>query len=265
MLRGPFAGTAPKQRTASYSPQRARSLAVGVLIRGPWTVRGSAADDGSGNHASARYAVVVNDAEFDSVISKAIAGDRNALSQLLELAAPVLRARLSSAIAQELQSMLTLDDLLQETYADAAQALGDFKPTGYNAFLAWLETIARRNLIDAARWLRSRGAGQNVSMSADRDDSLDALYLDMLSTSASTPSRFAARNEMRGYLESAIAQLGSIQRNVIEKHDLRGVDTGQIAAELGRSVGAVYLIRNRALRRLRELMGDSGLFFSVSS
>lgn len=207
----------------------------------------------------------MDDVDFGNVISRAIAGDRDALAQLLERAAPILRARLSNSIAKEFQSLLTLDDLLQETYADVADAIRSYVPSDFDAFVSWIEIIARRNLIDAVRGLRSRGAGLVVSLAVDRGDSLDALYLDVLSTSASTPSRCAARNELRAHLEAAIVQLGPIQRKVIEQRDLCGADAGEIAAELRRSIGAVYLIRNRALRRLRELMGDSGLFFSVSS
>jgi DNA-directed RNA polymerase specialized sigma24 family protein len=43
---------------------------------------------------------------------------------------------------------------------------------------------------------------------------------------------------------------------VVEAVDLAERDVGEVAAELGRSRGAVHLLRSRAHRRLAELMRE---------
>jgi RNA polymerase sigma-70 factor (ECF subfamily) len=204
-------------------------------------------------------------AESDSsLIARAVAGDRDALAGLLERHAPVVRRSLASRIPARWQAALSADDILQQTYTDAFLDLHRFQPSGDNAFEAWLTKIAQCNLLDAVRALEAekRGGSRRQVGSATGRDPTDALHDQLLcELTGSTPSRHLARREACAELRRALDQLPESYRRVIELYDLRGLPVAQVAEALGRSQGAVYLVRNRAHRRLRELLAGKTTIF----
>src|SRR5436190_709453 len=95
-------------------------------------------------------------AETDAdLLPRAVAGDREALAALLERHGPAVRVRLRNAIPVRWQSVLSIDDVLQQTYADAFLDIERFDPAGSATFATWLKTLANRNLIDAIRALEA--------------------------------------------------------------------------------------------------------------
>jgi RNA polymerase sigma factor (sigma-70 family) len=77
-----------------------------------------------------------------------------------------------------------------------------------------------------------------------------------------TPSHLAADDESRRALADALAKLPAPYAEVVRLHDLEGRPATEIAALLKRSPGAVYMLRARAMDRLRELLGSASRFFS---
>ena len=63
-----------------------------------------------------------------SLIDRAVAGDRVALSQLLLLHFDVLHQHVESRISHRLQGLMRADDILQQTFVRAAQAISTFEP-----------------------------------------------------------------------------------------------------------------------------------------
>ena len=49
---------------------------------------------------------------------------------------------------------------------------------------------------------------------------------------------------------------------MIRLYDLEGRPIAEVAAEMGRSSGAVHMLRARAHDRLRELLGPESAFFT---
>jgi len=194
--------------------------------------------------------------QADELIRRAVNGDRQAISTVLENAGPAVRSALSGAIPLRLQALLTVDDLMQQTYMDAFLAIGSFVPHGEGALEAWLTTLARRNLLDAIRMLDAEKRGGNARRvgTISRDDSCAALY-DWLAKTGSTPSRYASRAEMVTALEQAIERLPLIYRQVICLYDLEGQGIHDVAAVIGRTTGAVFMLRSRAHEQLRRLLG----------
>ena len=200
------------------------------------------------------------------MLNQAVGGDRDALDGLLERHGPAARRGLAGAIPKRWQSVLSLDDVMQQTYADAFLDIGGFVPVAEGSFAGWLLTMAKRNLLDALRILEAekRGGGRAPLQAAAGDDSFVALY-EQLGGSSSTPSRKAARSEGRAALERAIRQLPQLQRRVVRTYDLEGQPVEEVAAALKRSVGAVYMLRARAHRRLCQIMGTASDYLSDSS
>lgn len=192
------------------------------------------------------------------LIERARHGDREALVELLRRFGPDLRRELQRRIPQRWQSLLSADDVLQQTYTDALLDVTRFKPNGPESFRAWLRTLAEHNRIEAIRALRAakrggraRHDGQAVTDSAGR------LFEHLTrAVTHSTPSRHIARADRARLLEHALRRLPPHYEHVVRQYDLEARPMQAIAAELDRSVGAAHLLRVRALERLRLLLSE---------
>ena len=96
-----------------------------------------------------------------NLINRARAGDRGALGDLLQGHGPKIRKILRGAIPKRWQALLSIDDVLQQTYTDAFLDVGTFVSRGEGAFRAWLVTLAKRNLLDAVKAMKAARRGGN--------------------------------------------------------------------------------------------------------
>jgi len=194
----------------------------------------------------------------------ALGGDADALAELFERFGPAVRAALAAEIPHRWQSVISADDVMQETYTDAFLGLSQFTPRGPGSFAAWLTTVARRNLLDALRMLEAdKRGGRRRIQGQGAEESLLALH-DRLASTRSTPSRHASQKEAVAFLRSAIEQLPPKYRTVVEMYDLEGKPVTEVAAALGRSPGAVFMLRSRAHRMLAANLGAASKFLSDS-
>jgi RNA polymerase sigma-70 factor (subfamily 1) len=197
------------------------------------------------------------------LVKQAIAGDASALTDLLERAGPEVRHKLTPAIPSRWRAVLSPEDVMQETYIDAFLDVYQFQPRGEGSFFAWLMTIAKRNLLDAVRMLEADKRARNGHQvrSGANADSLDNLH-EQLAWTRTTPSRHAARSESRVLLKRAIEQLPQTYRTVVLLYDLEGKSVKEVAEALGRSPGAVFMLRSRAHRLLSANLGTASLYLS---
>ena len=200
------------------------------------------------------------------LIRQATNGDRVALTTLLENHAGSLRERFRHEIPKRWQSVLSLDDLLQETFTDAFLDIMDFSPRGQGSFEQWLGTIAKHNLLNALEMLEAdKRGGDRQRVETDRvEGSYVALY-ELLGATSTTPSRVAARVESRDALNKAIERLPEDYRRVVAMYDLEGCSVQDVATLLGRSTGSVFMLRARAHKALRKLLGRASGFLSDSA
>lgn len=205
-------------------------------------------------------------ASDEGLLSKAIDGDQDALAELLSQHGSSLEAYIEPKISNRHQSVLSAEDVLQETFADAFLDIGRFVPQGDGAFPAWLKKLADRNLIDAIRMLdaEKRGGQRRRIEPVNRDESLTSLY-EIVAATTSTPSRGVARGEAKSAITRAIEQLPEGYRRVVEMYDIEGLSVAEVVEALKRSPGAVFMLRARAHRRLAELMGTASDFLSGSA
>ena len=75
-------------------------------------------------------------------VALATAGDQDALQQLIVEYHDQLTGFLGTRMDPSLRRLVGLDDILQEAYAAAFQAIADCQFDGPAAFYGWLETIA---------------------------------------------------------------------------------------------------------------------------
>lgn len=200
-----------------------------------------------------------------NLLRQATSGDTQALVGLLEEHTPAVGQRLAGKIPQRWQPVLSVDDVMQQTCADAFLGIGRFVPQGERSFAAWLSTIAKRNLLNALEMLEAekRGGGRQRMGPVGRDESLVELY-ELLSAGATTPSQHAARKDACGTLEHAIRQLPETYRRAVQMYDIEGRPVEEVARALQRTPGAVHMIRARAHSRLQVLMGSASKYFTTA-
>jgi len=205
-------------------------------------------------------------ASHDELLAKAVAGDYDAAGELFDRHGPAIRERLTPQIPQRYISILTADDVMQETYIDALLDIRNFVPRGDGSFQAWLLTVAKNNLRNAIEALdaEKRGGGRRRVQPTCPDESLIALY-EMLGATESTPSRKAAGREACTAIQKAIERLPDDYQKVIRLYDLEGRPVDEVGKALGRREGAVFMLRARAHRALQKLMGSESQFFSSTA
>lgn len=203
----------------------------------------------------------------DELLRRAMGGNVDALTTLLGELGPVVRSRIAPKISPRWRAVLDEDDVMQTTYLEACLRINRFTTGAAREFLAWLTRLAENNLIDAVRSLESAkrpDPRKRVTQAANADDSAVAL-IDMLSASGSTPSRVVGRGEAAGLMDMALKRLPPDYEKVVRLYDLAGNPAHAVARELGRSEGAIYMLRARAHDQLRELLGSDSKFFSTGA
>jgi len=202
-------------------------------------------------------------AESDSnLIAGAVGGDRDALTTLLRRYGPRLRQHLR--ISRTWQGCLDADDVLQVTYLEAFLRIRQLISREPAAFAAWLRTIAENNLRDAIKELgRGKRANPRRRIRPPTLDESSVLLLERVARTSMTASRVVVGKEAQESLREAIAQLPQTYRTVVELYDLEGKSPAEVSRALGRSTGAIHMLRARAHDRLRELLGPESKFLSI--
>jgi RNA polymerase sigma-70 factor (ECF subfamily) len=191
-------------------------------VRGP-----SEREEGLGTSIlDLRRAGLVRVEGVPSLVERSRQGDRDAFAELYRLfRGPIYRvARLHLGGRAE--------DAVSETFLRAWKSLPRYRPMGA-PFGAWLYGIARHVVADQRASARREEAR---SMLPDRAEDPDT--------------------EERITLMGAIERLPKVQRYVIEAKFLVGLSNGEVAAALGKSIGAINTIQWRALRALHLTLGQ---------
>ncbi len=169
------------------------------------------------------------DAAHDiGLIVRAQAGDRQALEQVLEDIAPLLRRYLARITGQR------ADDVLQETLFRIWRNLGWLREPVL--FRAWAYRIATR---EAFRHLRRERKHE--------EDRADASALDQAPAPSSDPAE-------RLFIESALSRITPLTRAVLAAHYLEGLTLEETAAATETPLGTVKSRLASGLRQTRALM-----------
>ncbi len=202
----------------------------------------------------------------NELIGRAVAGDQEALARLIAQYDGSLRSRFRNRIPAQWLALLSLDDLLQETYTDAFLDIADFVDRGGDSFEHWLVAIGKNSLLNAIACLEAekRGGGRIPYSPGQRDSSFAALH-ELLSSSMTTPSGRVAKEEAKASLELAMDRLPRDYQTVVRLYDIEGHPAVDVATTMRRSPGAVFMLRARAHRALSRLLGDPLNYLSESA
>jgi len=198
-----------------------------------------------------------------ALLAKALDGDQASLVELLESVGPRVRGRIDPKIGRHLRITVDVDDVMQVTYLEAVTRIDSFEGD-LPGFVAWLTRIAENNVIDAGRMAEAakRPNPRNRVTGGSNAESMVAL-VEAIGATVTTPSKVAAANEIGGALERSLAKLPEVYARVIRLYDLKGMNAASVGQELGKSEGAVYMLRARAHDRLRDVLGSESQFFTV--
>lgn len=200
-----------------------------------------------------------------SLVSRAVGGDAEAVSALLERFGPEIEERLQ--ISRKWRAVLEPGDVMQVTYLEAFMQIGRFRPEQYESFPGWLRRIAENNLRDAIRGLERQKQPQphmRVEAAVGAAESFVHLY-ETLAATSTTPSRVFGKADTKRLLEESINQLPPDYAKTIRMYDLDGRPISEICEAMGRSAGAVHMLRARAHERLCELLGTASAWFESNA
>lgn len=145
-----------------------------------------------------------------------------------------------------LRDVALAEDATQDTFVKAWASLDSFRG---GLVRPWLLRIATNRCLDLLRAQGRRPA-----------DSLDAQVVEVeprwtsQAAGGEHPEAFAARTELSGYLERALAMLPDDQRAVVILSDIHGHSYDEIAEITGVAVGTVKSRISRGRSRLREIL-----------
>lgn len=169
-------------------------------------------------------------------------GDRAALGKLLDELRPFIRVVVRSVRPEGPTGAKDDSDLIQEAMLQASQCVNTFRGASLGEWLGWLRTItvrtALRNLENPG-WMAAGGSEADMATLV-ADPQLD-------------PCQASIRQESASQMALAISRLPEDMQQVLLGRLIDNLDHARIAAQLGRSEGAVRMLYLRALRRLREI------------
>lgn len=183
------------------------------------------------------------------------------LSSVFQDNRAVLLRAVADRMSVDIRGRVDPSDILQETFAEAFNRLGDYVANPSVPFLKWLFLLADQNTVAAYRKhvgakMRSTSREQNVLADSQ---SFFANDLQRVAVCDHTgPLESYERSERSHQLERAISMLSPTSQTVVRMRFLDGKSLAEIAEALGMSVDAVSKRVMRSLITLSEFAKELG-------
>jgi RNA polymerase sigma-70 factor (ECF subfamily) len=174
---------------------------------------------------------------LDAVVAEAVAGNRDALREVLEIIRPIVVRYCRARVGATERSGLSADDVAQEVCLAAITALPRYKDQG-RPFLAFVYGIAAHKVADA-----HRAAARNRAEPTD-------VVPERLSMEAG-PEQMALDSESAARMNRLLAVLPEKQREILILRVVVGMSAEETAEAVGSTAGAVRVAQHRALARLK--------------
>ena len=181
---------------------------------------------------------------LDIVVADAVAGDRNALQEVLAIIRPIVVRYVRARVGATERSGLSAEDVAQEVCLAAITALPRYKDQG-RPFLAFVYGIAAHKVADA-----HRAAARNR---AEPTDSVPERF--SLDTG---PEQSALDAESSQRMARLLSVLPEKQREILILRVVVGMSAEETAEAVGSTAGAVRVAQHRALTRLKSEIMATG-------
>jgi RNA polymerase sigma-70 factor (ECF subfamily) len=192
---------------------------------------------------------------FDTILSRAAAGDASATRQLFNGCRHRLRRMIAVRMDPRLATRLDPSDVVQEALMEASSRLPRYVQEPTVSFYPWVRALAIERLIDAHR--RHLAGKRSPDVEAALPAGSIWKLAQQLAVSSSGPQERSVAKEERERLYQALQRLSPKDREVLVLRYLEQLSTEETAAVLGLRESAVKMRHLRALERIRNLMQDS--------
>lgn len=195
------------------------------------------------------------------LLADAKAGDAEAGGHALERHRDALRRMVQMRLDRKVMQRVDVSDVVQDVIIEASRRLEDYLKDPSMPFHLWLRHMARDRIIDMHRRhrvsaKRSVDREQPLVVNATGDRSTIELVA-QLCDAEMTPAAAATMRELAVRFEAAIDQLEEKDREVILMRHFEQLTNQEVAQALGLSEPAASMRYLRAIRRLRELIGET--------
>ncbi|MBT4819829.1 MAG: sigma-70 family RNA polymerase sigma factor, partial [Lentisphaerae bacterium] len=167
-----------------------------------------------------------------------------------------------------LRARVDADDILQETFLAANRRLGHYAKGPYTSPFLWLRAILTQTLIDVHRrhvGAQMRAPEREVPLDAPQFPQATSTALAIqLVGNATSPGEAAARADMMAMMEKAIADMDSIDQEVLALRHFEELSNREVADILSITQKTASIRYVRALRRLRVILAEKTGFFRQS-
>ena len=177
------------------------------------------------------------------LVGRAQGGDEAAVNELIERLSGRVYAMILAYMGPAVRRQHDAEDVLQEVWLAALSTLDSFDPSRGSSFGAWLGTIVRRQL-------GRLGAPAAARRAADGAASRLRISQALAASSQTTPSQSVHRKEAVTRLVEAVEALPAEQRTAAILYWFEERPAAEVAAALGKSRDAVYMMLMRTSQSL---------------
>lgn len=180
------------------------------------------------------------------LIERARAGDLDAYNILVDR----YRDAVYSVALRYMRRIDLADDVTQDAFLRAYDALDTFRNEEGRGFKSWLLRIAANRALDVLRYEGRRPASSLDAALDNEDSSWEP------ETRTDHPVDLAEQAALQRHLETALGALPEDQRLAVILFDIEGYSYEEIAEISGVAVGTVKSRLHRGRGRLREILND---------
>ena len=182
------------------------------------------------------------DDELDSLVPRAMAGERHALTEIIRVIHPPVlrytRARISG------RKIPNAEDVAQEICLAVAQALPRYKDQG-RPFMAFVYGIASNKVADAYRSIARDKTSPTEIIPESTDEGL-------------TPEAYALVEDESNRVSRILDELSDKAREIIILRVFVGLSAEETAEVVGSTSGAVRVAQHRAIAQMRRMYESEG-------
>ncbi len=196
--------------------------------------------------------------DITNLLERAAAGEEGALAELFTRYRKRLRQMIRLRLDRRLASRVDPSDVLQEAYLDVVQQFPAYQRRSEIPFFLWLRLVTGQRLMRVHRQhlgAALRDAGREVSLyhGALPQASSESLAAQLLGRMTSA-SQALVRAEMQLQLQTALNDMGPLDREIIALRHFEELSNAEAAEVLGLSKTAASNRYLRALARLQKIL-----------
>jgi RNA polymerase sigma-70 factor (subfamily 1) len=195
------------------------------------------------------------------LLSRARAGETQALGELCALYRDYLRTLIRARLGPRLRARVDLSDVVQEALVEVVRQFPRFTGQTEAALAGWLRTLVSQRLADLGRYHRRVKRGRDdwttsldVAPDGGRDGEEAGRILDVLSLSQTSPSQVASRREQLARLADALAGLARQEADVLWLYFVEDLTFEAIGERMDLSRKSISRLCARGLKHLRRSM-----------